>query len=982
MTFTAFLNYNETLPDWLHFDPAQLRFFGQQAPSKGTFNIRLVANNSETSSTQIVITITREPIHVYLSSQNLVFEINKPFSFELILSDPNKDEIEQRISLINGDPLPEWIHYDEITLTFNGVAPAEQELTIRVYVSDGVFEETMQFPVKFVPASEVSMNILDQIVYIEDMKTAWHIPREFFKHENMKFVKVSGPNDEDIPSWLTPVYPERQLIITQHNNNSLPVPLKLTFESDGVQESVVFNLTVRNVQYIFQTIVHDFNIEDTAVNPTFEQLLLTDRSILTIWKDNKNLIYGKVLSLRGEVLNETFVIVNKTDLKETLSFHSAKFITSSEILLFYQWSQNNENFGLNATIYKLQVPESAQEINLLDKEHTSVRIIDHPSDKQLIITAIKNSDPPMALRSVYGKFDLQSREFSRIGNFDHQDIFIDNSYKALQIYNFTTLFYKCSNAIYLNTFKYPNLDMGSFSIMPAQQSSVITSCDVLILPEKKLFITWSENHIVDTKTTCSIYSTIFDLSSNVQGPITLLKSYYFEKTKFMVQAMFIPSGEIGVFWEAQESMVHMHPDIGVSILSPDGQLQRSEVDILRDYGGVLNRTVKIIPLENQKLLLTWVFNSTQSISLPYSIKSSVVSTKLYRNTVPDVLNTISDHETVGGDDSYFSFSNSLFVDYDGDPLTYYATLIKDDGPYLLPDWLTFDPFTLTFYARTKVSDTGIYKILVTARDPYHATVSTEFTLKVKSDPARYIFGFFFLFSLLLALIIMIKDLLIDRMREDQEEENSQELTEEQDSGDAYEEVPSSDMSMKREEIENLLGQFTDKIPKMFLCPITGEIMSDPWVVVSSDQNSCHSYEGEAIQHWFQNHDTDPLTRSKKKSLGRNLSLKHAIELYLTQISTEDLKSDPALRAEVERWITRRGGEEKLLEDSLLKCVVEKVREARQAGEANTKGQMEGIKEGNSHEQDSLDQSEQVVLLPSAPSNEGDRKDGELDSEVL
>lgn len=121
---------------------------------------------------------------------------------------------------------------------------------------------------------------------------------------------------------------------------------------------------------------------------------------------------------------------------------------------------------------------------------------------------------------------------------------------------------------------------------------------------------------------------------------------------------------------------------------------------------------------------------------------------------------------------------------------------------------------------------------------------------------------------------------------------------------------------------------TDKIPKMFLCPITGEIMSDPWVVVTENGGTCHSYEKEAIETWMKNHDTDPMTRHKRKSVGCNISLRHAIELYLNQLSVDDLTNDRGLLSEVENWIRRRGGMDKLKDDSNLQNLVAKVKQVK------------------------------------------------------
>jgi len=69
-------------------------------------------------------------------------------------------------------------------------------------------------------------------------------------------------------------------------------------------------------------------------------------------------------------------------------------------------------------------------------------------------------------------------------------------------------------------------------------------------------------------------------------------------------------------------------------------------------------------------------------------------------------------------------------------------------------------------------------------------------------------------------------------------------------------------------------------PEGFLCPITGELFTDP--VVASDG---HTYERSAITEWLESHQTSPLTRS--------------------WLSTTDLQPNFALKSLLEDWHTRQ-----------------------------------------------------------------------------
>ena len=47
---------------------------------------------------------------------------------------------------------------------------------------------------------------------------------------------------------------------------------------------------------------------------------------------------------------------------------------------------------------------------------------------------------------------------------------------------------------------------------------------------------------------------------------------------------------------------------------------------------------------------------------------------------------------------------------------------------------------------------------------------------------------------------------------------------------------------------------SDKLPKSFICPITGEVFQDPVMTMDG-----HTYERSAITRWLQDNDTSPLT---------------------------------------------------------------------------------------------------------------------------
>ena len=81
----------------------------------------------------------------------------------------------------------------------------------------------------------------------------------------------------------------------------------------------------------------------------------------------------------------------------------------------------------------------------------------------------------------------------------------------------------------------------------------------------------------------------------------------------------------------------------------------------------------------------------------------------------------------------------------------------------------------------------------------------------------------------------------------------------------------------------LTSSFIDNKEQNFVCPITQEVMKDP--VIAADG---HTYERAAIEGWFKNKDTSPVTNLKlpNKNLIPNYKIKSCIEDFLKERGKE------------------------------------------------------------------------------------------------
>lgn len=76
-----------------------------------------------------------------------------------------------------------------------------------------------------------------------------------------------------------------------------------------------------------------------------------------------------------------------------------------------------------------------------------------------------------------------------------------------------------------------------------------------------------------------------------------------------------------------------------------------------------------------------------------------------------------------------------------------------------------------------------------------------------------------------------------------------------------------------------------EVPEAYLCPITYKPMKDPVATLTGQV-----YERKAIETWFKNHDTDPLTNDKlvAKTLIPLYELKNTIQKFLLEHQEDEL----------------------------------------------------------------------------------------------
>lgn len=164
---------------------------------------------------------------------------------------------------------------------------------------------------------------------------------------------------------------------------------------------------------------------------------------------------------------------------------------------------------------------------------------------------------------------------------------------------------------------------------------------------------------------------------------------------------------------------------GAGILSSDITVKTIGDDLEISLNLTDTITIKDWSLDTTNQIEQFIFAEENNLSL-----SNVdIENLIVLNQAPVVSNPISD-QSIDEDDLFsFSLPSNTFADPDNDPLNYSATL--SDG-VVLPDWLSFDANTQTFFGTPDNNDVGTVDIKVTASDGDGLSAGDEFSVIVNN----------------------------------------------------------------------------------------------------------------------------------------------------------------------------------------------------------------------------------------------------------
>ncbi|KAJ3446379.1 tandem-95 repeat protein [Anaeramoeba flamelloides] len=221
LTYEAKLDTGEELPDWLNFDGATRKFYGDfpaDLPNEKEYKIKVTASDTcKTVSTIFLITISNEAPYVNKYLDDEIIAVNSDFSFSFD-SDSFIDEegvtLTYECELDSGEGLPDWLTFNNSTRIFSGHIPEKTECDdfwdIKVTASDGCRSVSDIF----------RLSVSDQTPYIqEELVNQTQYAGNLFEYT---FLSQCFVDPEDV-----------QLdFIVKDYETGFPLPEWLTFDSD------------------------------------------------------------------------------------------------------------------------------------------------------------------------------------------------------------------------------------------------------------------------------------------------------------------------------------------------------------------------------------------------------------------------------------------------------------------------------------------------------------------------------------------------------------------------------------------------------------------------------------------------------------------------------------------------------------------------------------------------------------------------------
>jgi len=810
-----------------------------------------------------------------------IYKLNQNEFFEITLQLNSTTSMTPKLLYNCKEALPNWIHFFSSNNTLTGIFHGEEKFTICILLDDQPAKE-IEFHLLAKPrtlTSEITQSEFSLIPYNEGFLTHHARYPDYFN----KMKAVSLTDGDIMVAWVYDSNDKGKILLGSFVDSKV-IYIKGPFEIGEIM-----------------TDYEELGPNRKEDLPQFDMVALKGNRVLIVYQEKNfnNKIVGKILGSDGLIEATYFMSENS----ERYNSHPRVDQFSSDSIAV-SWIASNDNskiiggttyikiFDLNGQVKVNFTPA----INYAYKLNT-LKVLELNDTNILLLWKQKGAVygrivEPLALNEVKGAFKIaEESEFS-----EFQGLVLSNENVLLVVSQYKTgRTQGWINALFLN-----NLGnvLSKVEISP-DSPRFKEYLKVTYLQNNRILITWMQWEYKHREQWREIYGIILAENGLIAHPQFLIGSFSGEADFHHYDSLLLADGSVLFIWRDVGTI----SDIIGKVIKDDGETLVNEFFINGDQPIVYYANPVLGNFSNGNIFVGW-FTSEDNFYLADSIGMKVWGSQVTANSRPKVRSPIPSNDGKVNKPYAITIPDGMFEDPDGDSLK--ITVRLDDEYLDRKAWLQYDPDTKNLIGIPDSWSSGRHNITVIARDPKGAFAKSNFVVTIHPDSS-----FAAKIVVLVVAIAIVALVLPGALRwkksvwKKEKKKKRYIVFEDQEGG--------HQISMK-----------TENIPREMFCPLTDELMSDPWELICVD-GSRQNYEGEALFEYLKIRNHDPITKAKKKDIRQNDDLRKRIEEFIFDLDPLVLKEDKNLLKEVQRWVEKRG-EETLMESGKLRFIVTKLKE--------------------------------------------------------
>jgi PKD repeat protein len=387
LTYTATLDNDTQLPDWIVFDSSTRTFTGTPINENvGSIQIKVTATDKSLASTMDTFTLTIEntndapTVANAIPNQGIYANADYEFTFDVnTFNDVDTgDALTYEAMQSDNSNLPSWLSFDSATRTFSGTPLNAGMFEIKVIATDqslARISDTFSLNVNSVGDTPILANPINDQVTNEDALYAFTFDLNTFDDvDSVALLSYTATQSDNsgLPAWLCFDASSRTFTGTPLNDDVGTYEIKITASNLAMSSATdVFTITVVNTN---DAPAFTSSIENQTIPEDSDALVLTI-AVHDVDTDISSLTLNCISTNQKLIQNEN-IIVQGTGTSRTITIHPEPDVSGKsniELSLSDSALTSTTSFVLN--VHEINdLPSISMQFDAQTFENTSVSI--------------------------------------------------------------------------------------------------------------------------------------------------------------------------------------------------------------------------------------------------------------------------------------------------------------------------------------------------------------------------------------------------------------------------------------------------------------------------------------------------------------------------------------------------------------------------------------------------------------------------------